>query len=64
MQLREDVGKGVYVENLTEIEVTNVHDVVQLLLLVLYKTSLFMFNLISSNLSQLFAFNLKLSWFL
>lgn len=33
LQLREDVGKGVYVENLTEIEVRNVHDVVQLLLL-------------------------------
>ncbi|KAF5206813.1 Kinesin, partial [Thalictrum thalictroides] len=32
LQLREDLGKGVYVENLTEWEVTTVQDVIQLLL--------------------------------
>ncbi|CAK9267106.1 unnamed protein product [Sphagnum jensenii] len=32
LQLREDINKGVYVENLTEVEVQSVQDVVQLLL--------------------------------
>ncbi|KAJ7549008.1 hypothetical protein O6H91_07G036300 [Diphasiastrum complanatum] len=32
LQLREDVKKGVYVDNLKEVEVTGVHDVLQLLL--------------------------------
>lgn len=37
LQLREDLKKGVYVENLTEYNVTNVNDVVKLLLqVVLY----------------------------
>ena len=31
MQMREDVRKGVYVENLTEVEVNSVQDVIQLL---------------------------------
>jgi len=30
-QMREDVRKGVYVENLTEVEVNSVQDVIQLL---------------------------------
>ena len=31
VQMREDVRKGVYVENLTEVEVNSVQDVIQLL---------------------------------
>jgi hypothetical protein len=34
--LREDINKGVYVENLTEVEVQSVQDVVQLLLVVIH----------------------------
>nr|AMS24235.1 kinesin 12-Ia protein [Marsilea vestita] len=32
LQMREDAKRGVYVENLSEVEVTNVHDVIRLLL--------------------------------
>lgn len=31
LQMREDVRKGVYVDNLTEVEVNSVQDVIQLL---------------------------------
>lgn len=31
-QLREDIRKGVYVENLTEFEVENVNDILKLLI--------------------------------
>lgn len=40
MQMREDVRKGVYVENLTEVEVHCVQDVIQLLCQVSPATSL------------------------
>jgi hypothetical protein len=36
--MREDTRKGVYVENLTEIEVQSVQDVIQLLLIVCFFT--------------------------
>lgn len=36
--MREDTRKGVYVENLTEIEVQSVQDVIQLLLIVWFFT--------------------------
>ena len=36
--MREDTRKGVYVENLTEIEVQSVQDVIQLLLIVRFFT--------------------------
>lgn len=38
LQIREDIKKGVYVENLKEIEVTSARDVIQQLIQV-YKTS-------------------------
>lgn len=38
LQMREDTRKGVYVENLTEIEVQSVQDVIQLLLIVCFFT--------------------------
>jgi hypothetical protein len=41
-QLREDVQKGVYVENLTEFKVESVHDVLTLIIQVLILNSLFM----------------------
>ena len=36
VQIREDCKKGIYVENLTEIEVTSARDVIQQLLQVSY----------------------------
>lgn len=38
LQIREDIKKGVYVENLKEVEVTSARDVIQQLIQV-YKTS-------------------------
>ncbi len=40
LQMREDVRKGVYVDNLTEVEVNSVQDVIQLLSQVAPTTSL------------------------
>lgn len=39
MQLREDLRKGVYVENLTEFEVESVSDILKLLIQVIDNSS-------------------------
>lgn len=48
LQIREDIKKGVYVENLKEVEVTSARDVMQQLIQV-YKTSTHMLFIISTS---------------
>lgn len=41
LQLREDVRKGVYVENLSEVEVHGMQDVIHLLNQVMFKSQIY-----------------------
>jgi hypothetical protein len=41
LQLREDVRKGVYVENLSEVEVHGMQDVIHLLNQVMFKSQMY-----------------------
>lgn len=51
-QIREDIKKGVYVENLKEVEVTNARDVIQQLIQV-YNVFIFALQLLNVGFQHL-----------